>query len=169
MTYTCAGPHGADTVLMSLLIVRSVRGLITSVMTFQPMRDCFARHLSMLQNRHRFFILFFNLVCMVDPLPREKKTKERLQAFKEIAFCQLRFILFSWIFLGLILIHLIPLALEDSSVSTNPSESLLGWRYCDVILIFWYHNQEFSGHNDTKMTLQTEGWWRLGQNPWEMV
>ena len=33
---------------------------------------------------------------------------------------------------------------------------LLGWRYCDVILIFWYHNQEFSGHNDTKMTLQTE-------------
>ena len=61
---------------MSLLIVRSVRGLITSVMTFHPMRDCFARHLSMLQNRRRFFILFFNLACIGDPLPIEKNEKK---------------------------------------------------------------------------------------------
>ena len=53
-THTC-GPSGADTVLMSPLIVHSVSGLIKSVMTFQPMKDCFARHLSLLQHSHRFF------------------------------------------------------------------------------------------------------------------
>lgn len=152
--HTC-GHHlqGADTVLMSLLIVRSVSGLITSVMTFQPMRNCFARHLSMLQNRNIFFIIFFNLAS------------GPLCPTLNIAFCLNRSVILSFkpFLVNATILRtdsFILLASENSSVSTKSICVIVGvtilWCYFDILIR--YHNQEFS---DT----MTQGWlYRLGDD-----
>ena len=141
---------------MSLLIVRSVTGLITSVMTFQPMRNCFARHLSMLQNRNIFFIIFFHLAW--GPLCPTLKITFRLHRSVILSFKPCSNLI--WNVTILRTGSFIPLASENSSVSTKSFCVIVGvtilWFYFDILIR--YHNQEFS---DT----MTQGWlYRLGDD-----
>ena len=156
--HTCEPhPQVADTVLMSLLIGRSVTGLITSVMTFQPMRNCFARHLSMLQNRNIFFIIFFHLAW--GPLCPTLKIAFRLHRSVILSFKPCSNLIWSML-LYFVLVHSSPLPQKTHLYQQNPSASLLGWRYCDFILVFWY---------DTTIKSLATQWHRDDFTDWGMM